>query len=83
MFLITFSEGNGRAEVEENNLNCTFVCDDDAHKVVLCTRSPFFCTRWALLRSKKPILKIQLTIKGKNLKDKNLLTKECEKTRSK
>ena len=46
VFLITFSEGNGRAEVEENNLNGTFVCDDDAHKVVLCTCSPFFRTRW-------------------------------------
>ena len=67
VFLITFSEGNGRAEVEENNSNGTFVCNDDAHKVVLCTRSPFFCTRWVLLRSKKPILKIQLTIKGKKL----------------
>ena len=65
MFLITFSEGNGRAEVEENSSNGTFVCDDDAHKVVLCTRSPLFCTMWVLLRSKKPILKIQLTIKGK------------------
>ena len=41
VFQITFSEGNGRAEVEENNLNVTFVCDDDAHKVVLCTCSPF------------------------------------------
>ena len=43
MFLITFSEGNCRAEVEENSSNDTFVCDDDAHMVVLCTRSPFFC----------------------------------------
>ena len=24
----------------------TLVCDDDAHKVFLCTRSHFFCTRW-------------------------------------
>ena len=83
MLLITFSEGNCRAEVEENISNGTFVCDDDAHKVILCTRSPFFCISWVLLRSKKPILKIQLTIRGKNLKDKNLLAKECEKTRSK
>ena len=65
VLLITFSEGNGRAEVEENISNGTFVCDDDAHKVILCTRSPFFCNSWVLLRSKKLILKIQLTIKGK------------------
>ena len=64
MFLITFSEGNGRAEVEENSSNGTFVCDDDAHKVVLCTRSPFFCTRWVLLKSKKTTFKIHLMIKG-------------------
>ena len=65
MFLIIFSEENGRAEVEENNSSGTLVCDDDAHKVVLCTRSPFFCTRRVLLRSKETILKIQLMIKGK------------------
>ena len=41
VFQITFSEGNGREEVEEINSNGTFVCDDDADKVVLCTRSPF------------------------------------------
>ena len=58
VFLITFSEWNGRAEVEENNSNGTIVCDDGAHKVILCTQSPFFCTRWVLLRSKKTILKI-------------------------
>ena len=49
------SERNGSAEVEVNNSNGTFVCDGDAHKVVLCPRSPFFCMRWVLLRSKKPI----------------------------
>ena len=43
MFLITFSEENGRAKVEENNSNDTLVCDDDAHKVILSTRSRFFC----------------------------------------
>ena len=48
-------EGNGTTEVEENNSNGTFVCDGDAHKVILCPRSPFFCMRWVLLRSKKPI----------------------------
>ena len=49
------SERNGSAEVEVNNSNGTFVCDGDAHKVVLCPRSPFFCMRWVLLRSKKSI----------------------------
>ena len=42
MFLITFSEGNGRAEVNEDNSNDTLVCDDDAHKVVVCTHGYFF-----------------------------------------
>ena len=28
------SEGNGSAEVDENNSNGNFVCDGDAHKVV-------------------------------------------------
>ena len=46
MFLITFSEGNGRAELEKNTFNDALVCDDEAHIVVLCTCSPFFCTRW-------------------------------------
>ena len=65
MFLITFSEGNGHAELEKNTFNDALVCDDEAHIVVLCTCSPFFCTRWVLQRSEKPIFKIQLTIKGK------------------
>ena len=39
MFLITFSEGNSRADVEKNISNDTLVCDDDAHIVVLCTFS--------------------------------------------
>ena len=55
MFLNTFLEGNGHAEVEENNSNDTLVYDDDAHKVVLSTRSHFFCMRWVLLRLKKTI----------------------------
>ena len=67
MFLIIFSEENGRAEVEENNSSGTLVCDDDAHNVDLCSRSPFFCTRRVLLRSKETILKIQLMIKGKKV----------------
>ena len=49
-FLITFSEENGLADVVEKNSHDTFVFDDDAYKVVLCTRSPFFCTFWVLLR---------------------------------
>ena len=44
VFLITFFEGNGRYEAEENNSN-GIVCDDDAHKVVFSARSPFFFTR--------------------------------------
>ena len=46
VFLITLIEGNGRAEVGENNSNGTFICDDDAHKVVMSPRSPFFYRRW-------------------------------------
>ena len=65
MCLVTNLEVNGLSEVDENNSQDTLANDDDAHKVVLCTCSPFFCMRWVLQRSKKPILKIQLTIKGK------------------
>ena len=36
--LITFCERNGFTEVEENDSNDTLVCDDDAHKVVVCSR---------------------------------------------
>ena len=50
VFLITFFEGNCREKVKENNSNDTLVCDVKAHIVVLCTSSPFFCTRWVLLR---------------------------------
>ena len=53
MFLRTFSEGDDRAEIEENNSNDTLVCDDDAHIVVLCTNSPIFCMRLVLLTFKK------------------------------
>ena len=48
VFLITFSEGKGRAEVEENNSYGTFLCDDDAHKVILCF-SHFFVRRVLML----------------------------------
>ena len=62
MFLITFLEGNGHAEVEENNSNDTLVYDDDAHKVVLSIRSHFFCMRWVLLRLKKTIQKGKIQV---------------------
>ena len=82
-FLITFFEGNGPYEAEENNSN-GIVCDDDAHKVVFSTCCPFLFTRWILLRLKKMILKIQLTIKGKKLKYKKPPhKKKCEKTQNK
>ena len=35
VLIVTFSEGNGLAEVEENDSNDTPVYDDDAHKNVL------------------------------------------------
>ena len=66
-FLITFSEENGLADVVEKNSDDTFVFDDDAYKVVLCTRSPFFCTRWVLLRSKKTFFsKIHLMVRERS-----------------
>ena len=73
VFLITFSEGNGRAQVEENNSNHTLVCDDDAHKVVLCTRSHFFCTRWV----KEIDLKDTPHNKGKKPPHKKMLKTSC------
>ena len=80
VFLITFSEGNGRTEIEKNISNNALVCDDEAHIVVLCTHSPFFCTRWVSLRSKKTTFKIHPMIKGKiNSSIRKLLTKKCEK----
>ena len=39
---ICVKKRNWSFEVEENNSNDTLVCDDDAHKVVLCAYSPFF-----------------------------------------
>ena len=41
VLIVTFCEGNGLAEVEENDSNDTPVHDDDAHKIVLCTKSYF------------------------------------------
>ena len=42
VLIVTFCEGNGLTEVEENDSNETLVCDDDAHKVVVCTHGFFF-----------------------------------------
>ena len=39
VLIVTFCEGNGLAEVEENDSNDTPVYEDDAHKTVLCTKS--------------------------------------------
>ena len=41
VLIVSFCEGNGLAEVEENDSNDTPVYDDDAHKIVLCTKSYF------------------------------------------
>ena len=41
VFFVT-SDINGLTEVEENDSNDTLTCDDDAHKTVLCSHSPFF-----------------------------------------
>ena len=37
VLVVTFCEGNGLAEVEENDSNDTPVYEDDAHKTVLCS----------------------------------------------
>ena len=37
VLMVTFSEGNGLAEVEEGDSKDTLACDDDAHKVDVCT----------------------------------------------
>ena len=42
VLIVTFCEGNGLGEVEENDSNNTPVYEDDAHKTVLCTKSYFF-----------------------------------------
>ena len=42
VLIVTFCEGNGLAEVEENDSNDSPVYEDDAHKTVLCTKSFFF-----------------------------------------
>ena len=41
VLIVTFWEGNGLAEIEENDFNNTPVYDGDAHKIVLCTKSYF------------------------------------------
>ena len=35
--MVTFSEGDGPAGVEEGDSKDTLACDDDAHKVDVCT----------------------------------------------
>ena len=42
VLIVTFCEGNGLAEVDENDSNDTLVRDDDAHKVVVFTHGYFF-----------------------------------------
>ena len=42
VLIVTLCEGNGYAEVDENDSNDTLVRDDDAHKVVVCTHGYFF-----------------------------------------
>ena len=37
VLMVTFFEANGFAEVEEGDSKDTLACDDDAHKVVVCT----------------------------------------------
>ena len=40
--MVTFSEGNGLAEVEEGDYKGTLACEDNAHKAVACTSVTFF-----------------------------------------
>ena len=40
--MVTFSEGNGPAEVEAGDSKDTLACDDDAHKMDVCTESHVF-----------------------------------------
>ena len=83
MFLNKFSEGNGCDEVEENNSNDTLVSDDDAHKVVLCTGSHFFCSSWVLTEVKGKEFKDTPHDKSqKELSVKNLLTKTIRKAQN-
>ena len=56
VLIVTFCEGNGLTEVEENDSNDTLVCDDDAHKVVVCSHGFFF---WSILVLMKMIQNIQ------------------------
>ena len=43
--LATILDVNGLTEVEENDFKDTVACDDDAHKVILCARSPILCVK--------------------------------------
>ena len=40
--MVTFSEGNGLAEVEEGDYKGTLACEDNAHKAVASTSVTFF-----------------------------------------
>ena len=57
MFLITFSDGNGRAELEENKSNGILVCDDGDHLELIPTVMALFVQA--------------IFISGKDLKKKN------------
>ena len=37
VLMVLFLEGNGLAEVEECDSKDTLACDDDAHKIDVCT----------------------------------------------
>ena len=63
-----FWDENDLANVEENDSNDTPACDDDAHKAVLCARSPLFHKRLVRRGLTKMISKIFLTLKGSNIK---------------
>ena len=41
VLIVTFCEVNGLAEVEENDANDTLECNDEAHKVVVCSHGYF------------------------------------------
>ena len=49
---------NGLAELEENDSNDTLVCDDDAHKVVVCSHGYFFWSISILMKLIKTISKM-------------------------
>ena len=63
VLIVTFWEGNGLAEVEENDSNDTPVYDDDAHKTVLCTKSYFLRRLLVIMTSMRTrVVKISVII---------------------